>query len=280
MMGGSRIDDRDWSAMTLGQRIQQLEVEGFVVLPGVLSRDQIAGLKAQTATWETNAVAYSAHQRTRTNVQFSGGPVTALIAHAPTLAFLREALGDDIVFMHFHYAISEPGHPGIMLHTDAQPYGTADWGFVFSAPRQVRVLYYLDDLTPDVSPFWVVPRSHLSMHPDANPYKRYPSHPEEAVVPVRAGAAVVINLAVFHGDLPNVGDRPREMLAISYRPAWCGPVAKVMPWPEDELPKLPDDVRKLFSDPNRREFHRGSGMPPLETAANPAGISPSRWDRR
>jgi hypothetical protein len=43
----------------------------------------------------------------------------------------------------------------------------------------------------------VVPHSHLSMHADANPYKRYESHPEEVMVPVAAGSAVLINLRVL-----------------------------------------------------------------------------------
>ena len=35
-----------------------------------------------------------------------------------------------------------------------------------------KVLYALDDMTEDVSPFKVVPRSHLSFHKDSNPYMR------------------------------------------------------------------------------------------------------------
>ena len=37
----------------------------------------------------------------------------------------------------------------------------------------VRVLYYLDDITMDVSPFRCIPRSHLSLHAEANPHTRY-----------------------------------------------------------------------------------------------------------
>ena len=48
-----RIDDRDWSALTTGQRIRQLEVEGYLVLPDLLDADHIARLKAITATFET-----------------------------------------------------------------------------------------------------------------------------------------------------------------------------------------------------------------------------------
>ena len=43
------------------------------------------------------------------------------------------------------------------------------------------------------------------------------------MVPAKAGSAVLINHKVFHGNYPNVGDYPREMLAIAYRPGWAGP---------------------------------------------------------
>ena len=183
----------------------------------------MARLKAQAASWDPTPVHYSPHQRTQSDVQFAGGAVTELIAHPPVIEFLRAALGPDLVFMHAHYAISAPGHPGMNLHTDSHPYGTSDWGYAFSAPRQVRVLYYLDDLTPDVAPLRVIPRSHLSMHPDANPYKRYPSHPDEVVVTAPAGTAVVINLALFHANGPNTGSRAREMIALVLPPRLVRP---------------------------------------------------------
>ena len=268
-----------WAELSTGQRIRSLEVEGYVVLPGTLDDETIARLKAQASSWDPTPVHYSQHQRTQSDVQFAGGAVTELIAHPPVIEFLRAALGPDLVFMHAHYAISAPGHPGMNLHTDSHPYGTSDWGHAFSAPRQVRVLYYLDDLTPDVAPLRVVPRSHLSMHPDANPYKRYPSHPDERVITAPAGTAVVINLALFHANGPNTGSRAREMIALSYRPAWCGPtVQDVEPWPDDVIDSLPPQVRELCGDRNQRATHSEPGMPPIDARTSAPGISPRRWD--
>ena len=213
-MSSPRIDDRDWSKLALGARIRQLEVEGYLVLPDLLSPEYIARLKAQTALLDTIHADYSERQRVRANMSFVGGAITELIAHPPTISFLRTLFGDDLVVMSYTYARSEPGHPGISLHTDGQPYGSGIFGYEGSVPVMVRVLYYLDDLTPEVSPFRVVPHSHLSLHADGNPYTRYESHPEEVMVPVKAGSAALINHKVFHGNFPNTGDRPRELLAI------------------------------------------------------------------
>lgn len=279
-MDAVRVDDRDWSRLTLGERIRQIELDGYVVLPDLLAPGHVAELKAATAKLETRAVDYSVHQQVCPNLQFTGGPITELIAHPPTLVFLNELFGGATIFMSCTYARSEPGHPGISLHTDGQPYGSRIFGYGGSVPFMVRVLYYLDDLTRDVSPFRVIPRSHLSMHADANPYKRYEDHPEQVMVPVESGGAVLINHKVFHGNFPNTGAHAREMLAIAYRPAWAGPIDEVPAWDESDLSALPDSVRPLFADPNTRHWDFHGGNKPANMASEAPGLNPSRWDRR
>ena len=278
-MPTATIDDRNWSALSTGARIRQLEVEGYLLLPDLLDPDHVARLKAITATFDTKAVDYSKNQHGRPGIQFDGGEITALIGHPPTLAFLRELFGDEMIFMHYGYARSEPGHPGISLHADGQPYGSQIFGFEGSCPVLVRVLYYLDDLIPEVSPFRVVPRSHLSLHAEGNPYKRYTDHPEEVMVPAHAGSAVMIHHRVFHGNFPNVGDYAREMLAIAYRPAWAGPLDKVPTWDEKDLKNLPDDIRPLFADRNTRQWDYAGGNKPHGMAAEATGINPSRGEK-
>lgn len=269
----------DWAALSLGRQIRHLEVEGYVVLPDLLDRAHVARLKVETAQLETEAVDYSDKQRGRGQLQFCGGAITDLVAHPPTIEFLETLFGDGVIMMDYGYARSEPGHPGISLHCDGQPWGSKIFGFEHSCPRLVRVLYYLDDLTPEVSPFRVVPRSHLSFHNDANPYLRYTDHPEQVMVTCRAGSAVLINQNVFHGNYPNVGDHAREMLAIAYRPAWAGPSGEVQPWDAGQLAKLPAAVRKLMPDRNTRIWRPDAGNKPQGMKNQAPGINPSRWER-
>jgi ectoine hydroxylase-related dioxygenase (phytanoyl-CoA dioxygenase family) len=269
---------KDWQQLTTGQQVQSLEVEGYVVLPDLLTADQVAALKAETALLETTAVDYSIHQRGCPAVQFAGGAITDLIAHRPTIDFLERLFGKDVVMMSYDYARSEPGHPGISLHADGQPYGSAIFGMQGSVPWMVRVLYYLDDLTTEVSPFRVVPRSHLSMHDDANPYRRFTSHPEEMVVTAKAGSAILINHRVFHGNCPNSGDWAREMLAIAYRPAWAGPQSDVEAWNPEQLARLPEEVQQLMTDRNQRRWDFDGGNKPPGMAGDAKGMNPSRWD--
>ena len=274
-----KIDNRDWSKLSFGQHVYQIEVEGYTVIPELLSQQHLEELRSATARLDTFAVDYSVKQQVSPRAQFAGGAVTELIAHPPTVRFLERLFGDEIVFMSYAYARSEPGHPGISIHTDGQPYGSKIFGYEGSCPCTVRVLYYLQDLTEEVSPFRVVPRSHLAMHAHANPYLRYESHPEEVMVTAEAGSAVMINHRVFHGNFPNAGDYARELLAIAYRPAWAGPVAQeVEQWPQDELEKLPDAVKPFFIDRNIRRWNYGGGNKPDNMASEAPGINPSRWE--
>ena len=273
------IDDRDWSGLSLGERIRMIEVEGYLVLPDLLDQGLVEQLRTEVYRLETKAVDYSDRQRGHGHLEFNGGILTELIAPPPTLAFLVELFGDEILMLHYSYARSEPGHPGISLHTDGQPYGSKIFGFEGSAPAMVRVLYYLDDLTPDVAPFRVIPGSHLSLHAAGHPYKRFESHPEEVMVPCRAGSAVLINHKVFHGNFPNVGDRDRNMLAVAYRPAWAGPQGEVEEWDPAELAKLPEHVRPFFGNRNTRHWMPDGANKPPDMSSEAPGINPSRWRR-
>ena len=274
-----RVDNRDWRQLSRGEQIRNLELEGYLILPDVLPPPLLAELREITAGLETTPMDYSVHQRTRSQMQWHGGAITQLIDHRPVTDFLAELLGDDLVFMTYAYAISEPGHPGISLHTDGQPYGSQIFGYEGSCPIIIRVLYYLDELTPEVSPFRVVPRSHLSLHADANPYKRYTGHPEEVMVPAPAGSALLLNHKVFHGNFPNVGTYARRMLAIAYRPAWAGPIVpEVKPWAEEQLATLPANVRPYFIDRNIRRADFNVANKPTDMADQATGLNPSRWD--
>lgn len=275
-----KLDDRDWRKLSFGEQIKMLEIEGYLVLPDVLNDKQINLLKAETSKINTIGKDYSEKQQTASEgLAFMGGEITKLIANPPTISFLERLFGDELVVMSYTYARSEPGHPGISLHTDGQPWGSRIFGYEGSVPVLVRVLNYLEDLTVDVSPFRVVPRSHLSMHSDGNPYLRYESHPDEVMVPVKAGSAVLINHKVFHGNFPNVGKYPREMLAIAYRPTWGGPINDLEQWPTDQVAELPSNVRSLLKDKNIRKGNFDGGNKPANMKSKAPGIDIERWIR-
>lgn len=279
-LASARQASTDWASLTSAQQIRSIELEGYVVIPGLLSARMLDAIGAELARLPTNTVDYSPHQRGCSNVQWSDSPESIRVVALPRMIeFLEKLFGDTLICTSCAYAVSEPGHPGIAIHTDAQPYGSKIFGLSASSPCLVRVLYYLDDLTPERSPFKVIPRSHLSLHADGNPYQRYLAHPEEVMVTCLAGSAVIINQKVFHANYPNYSDRNRRMLAIAYRPAWAGPIAEVPEYDPERVAQLPTEVRPYFGGLNTRKINYDLPNRPDDLKCDAEGISPSRWGR-
>ena len=275
-----RIVDTDGESLTFGQQVQHLEVEGYVVLPDMLSPEHIARLLKETPHLPVELTDYTDKKKYANDIQWTGGVITDLVAHPPMIDFLTKLFGNQPIMMTYDYVRSEPGCPPIVLHSDSQPWGSKIFGPEQSCPKLVRVLYYLRDLTPESAPFRVVPRSHLSFHNDANPYLRYREHPEQAMVTCRAGSAAIINQSVFHGNYPNQSETTREMLGIAYRPTWAGPCNEVRQWDEDKLAKLSPEVQALMTDRNTRVWSPDADNIQPDMPSDAPGISPSRWDTR
>lgn len=276
-VGRAKRPDTDWAALSTEQRVRSIEVEGYVVIPDLLSQSQLQAIRSELTLLPTTATDYSEHQRGFTDVQWTNSP-TAIdaIALPAMLQFLEVLLGDDLICTSCTYALSQPGHPGIAIHTDAQPYGSKIFGLGSSAPCLVRVLYYLDDLSSLRSPFKIIPRSHLSLHADANPYRRYLAHDDEVMVTCNAGSAVIINQRVFHGNYPNYSESDRRMLAMSYRPAWAGPIGDVADYDPDQVASLPAHVRPLFGSLNTCKIDYDAPNRPDDLERQAPGISLQR----
>ena len=283
MAAENRIPDNlvttDWASLNTAQRIKHLEIEGYVLIPDLLPRDQIKIIKKELDRLPTTPTDYSENQRGYSHVHWTDSPNAIDVIVLPAMVdFLTALFGDEILCTSCVFAVSRPGHPGIAIHTDSQPYGSAILGLQASAPKLVRVLYYLDDLTPERSPLKMIPHSHLSLHADANPYNRFLSHPEEVMVTCKAGAAAIINQQVFHGNYPNRSQQDRRMLAVAYRPAWAGPVYEVPDWDQEKVAALPDHIRPFFKSLNTRKVDFNVGNRPPDMAEEAPGINPSRWD--
>ncbi len=278
-LASARRADADWSSLTTGQRIRSIELDGYVVIPGLLSAGQLDAIREELSRLPTTAVDYSEHQRGCANLQWTNSPTTIRAIVLPAMVgFLETLFGDELICTSCAYAVSQPGHPGIAIHTDAQPYGSKIFGLAASSPCLVRVLYYLDDLTPERSPFKVIPRSHLSLHSDGNPYRRYLSHDDEVMVTCQAGSAVIINQKVFHANYPNDSNSDRRMLAIAYRPAWAGPIGEIPDHDPEQVAMLPPEVRPFFRSLNTRKIDYDLPNRPDGMSRHAPGISPRRYD--
>lgn len=275
------IDQTSFSSMSRPEQIRHFEVEGYLVLPSVLTPDVIGRLKSELASVAMSHTSYSTQQtRSVEQPQWLSRTAAELIGYPPVMEFLTDLMGPDIVFTRGFFQRSLTGCPGISMHTDGQPHGSNLFGYEGSCPRLVRVLYYLDTLTVERAPFRLIPRSHLSFHADASPYVRYKSHPEEITLIVPAGSAVLIPSLLFHGSHPNMDSQPRELIQLGYRPAWAGPIQPIDDWNPELVARAPEIAKPWLQSLNKtgqafEQEHKPAGM-----RSEAPGINPSRWESR
>ncbi|MCZ6633918.1 MAG: phytanoyl-CoA dioxygenase family protein [bacterium] len=273
------VDQTDFGSFTLGQQIRHLEAEGYVVLPDMLDADHIAKLKSELADMPMRPKPYSEYLTTGAKQpQWFSRAVAELIGHPPMIEFLTKLMGPDIVFTRGFFQRTNPGSPGISMHTDGQPFGSSIFNYEGSSPKMLRVLYYLDDLIPARAPFRLIPRSHLSYHAQANPYVRYKSHPEEITVCAKAGSALLIPINMFHATHPNTDSSPRELIQFGYRPAWAGPIQPMKEWDPELVAAAPEQAKPFFQSLNTTGGTWGLEHKPEGMTTEAPGINPSRWE--
>lgn len=278
-IGFMTVDETEFRTFRRPAQIHHLEVEGYVVFPEILPLDLIKRLKREMADAEMQHKSYSIYQTTSVQQpQWHSRAAAELIGFPPMIEFLTDLMGADIVFTRGMFQRTLPGSPGISIHTDGQPHGSNLFGYEGSCPRLLRVLYYLDELTPERAPFRLIPRSHISFHADASPYVRYKSHPEEITLIVPAGSAVLVPSLLLHGSHPNKDPQPRELFQLGYRPAWAGPIQPVDEWDAEAVANVPEIAKPFLQSPNTtgqnwEQPHKPAGMTTTAT-----GINPSRWE--
>ncbi|NLU77769.1 phytanoyl-CoA dioxygenase family protein [Micromonospora sp. HNM0581] len=261
-------------------RVKELELQGYTVLPGLLDSDHLTELRDAVEDIELKQSSYTDKQWYAHGVQWSElSAVWQLIRHPAATAFLADLFGDELICVGVSYSRSDPGYAGMPLHTDSHPYGSNILGAAGTPPVLVRLLYYLNDLTPERAPLRVVPFSHLSLHMDAMPYGRIRSDADEQVITCEAGDAVIINQRIFHGVGPNISDTSRALMAVSYRPAWARPTSPV-PEPEaDQLNRLPTEMRSFLGRPNQGLADTTIVNWREDLPVGGCGLGPRRWLR-
>ena len=58
----ARRADTDWTSLTTDQRIRSIELDGYVVIPDLLSAAQLEAIRDELSRLPTTAADYSEHQ--------------------------------------------------------------------------------------------------------------------------------------------------------------------------------------------------------------------------
>lgn len=107
-----RLPTVDWAALSFGQHLRQLEVEGFTVFPSILPAELSNRLLRSIAeAVDDHGVDYSKFQRAKNDIEFASPEISELIGYPPMITFLRRLFGSTPVMMKANFGRSEPGHP-------------------------------------------------------------------------------------------------------------------------------------------------------------------------
>jgi ectoine hydroxylase-related dioxygenase (phytanoyl-CoA dioxygenase family) len=195
------------------QTAEALDRDGYAVLPGVLSDEELDAVRTRLAELlvaEGDQAGLEVHQEAGTNrladLVNKGPMFTPCFTHPRVLACVGHVLGEfKLSSLNFREAL--PGQGLQALHAD---YGgpAPDSGF-----QVCNSIWLLDDFTADNGATRVVPGSHRA---DTVPRLAMPDptapHPDEVLLIAPAGTVVVFNSHVWHGGTVNRTDRPRRAL--------------------------------------------------------------------
>lgn len=235
----SNVIDIDGSEFSPDGQREFFAENGFALVPGALTVDEVDGLLRQI---EANSFHWFEEDL------WDLPEFIDLIHNSPVLRALRNLLGDDLRFFKGAYLSAPPGRPAQDLHLDQ---GTASFE---GDPRNscaswINVGFYLTDLTPERAPLWVVPGSNKRYH--LVPGSDLAHLQDEAqMVLARAGDAVLFHRSTVHAGGANTSHETRHGVFFSYRPAWAKPTAPVPEWPEKLVRAVPSEFRSLVTGLN------------------------------
>jgi ectoine hydroxylase-related dioxygenase (phytanoyl-CoA dioxygenase family) len=192
----------------------QLDRDGYLPLPGILSAEQIAKINARLAELmaeEGDRAGTEVHQEAgtdRLSDLVNKSPLLEVcFTHPRLLAGIAHVLGGDLKLSSLNARAALPGQGLQGLH--------ADWnGPVPPGEYQVcNSIWLLDDFTTENGATRVVPGSHRSGRTPGQDMKNPADpHPDEVLLTAPAGTVVIFNSHTWHGGTLNRTDRPRRAL--------------------------------------------------------------------
>lgn len=285
-IGVSQTQDRTAGAMALtpeGESALALRRDGYTVLPGVLSPEEIQRYRALTQrllVHHQDPEYREKHLSIGSLLDILREPgFVELICHPGMRAGLASLGFPEPRYQHGILFNKLPHTPRTFWHQDGTMW---DHEASYQAePLDLILIYYLVDTTPANGCLRVIPGSHRRRHalhahltetytPDLRRMKDATSpafqlYPDEASVAVRAGDVVVTDARLLHAAHANDSDADRTALSLWYVPSY-----EALPEPvrarftlraghNDRLPYVPADW-----PPEAAERLRGLLPPPYQ----------------
>ena len=237
------LDRSEFEHLTSEQQRCYYNDHGFVLLPEVVSIEQMARIDAEL---EGEDIPLRWDYRDR----WPGPELEKLITNPRLLGPLQRCYGEDIRFFKSVYTdwrdrkVNELSRQP--LHRDYTP-DPGDKDYRNSCAAWVNVGHYFIDLEVDEGPLWVVPGSHKFAWTGAR--GSFEDHVPQMVL-ARAGDAVMFHNLTMHAGGAMKSGRLRPSVFQSYRSGWAAPLGEVAEWANEVMQRSPPELRRLLEGQN------------------------------
>ena len=201
---------------------QALHEDGFALIPNVLSPEEVAELKAgidRLKPFGFDKLGKTDHFK----CVFNRDRLFLSYIDRPGIIDLAEsAMGKECHIIGQSAWRSYPGHDGWSPHTDRTFIDLPE--DIAADPRVIKPIYlctahfYLNDLTLDLAPTWVIPGSHRAGKPLAWGAEKDPSFNGRKLEPVlcKAGDVLFFRSEIWHSGSLNKSQETRYLLQVHY----------------------------------------------------------------
>ncbi len=195
---------------------RQLDDEGWLALPGLMSPQLLSTLRARVEELfeQEGAAAGSEFKmepgaRRLANLVNKGRVFEEVILTPEVLECMAQVLGERFKLSSLNVRSADPNSDsGQPLHADSGALADAEGFWVANS------VWMLDDFTPENGATRFVPGSHRWGRVPAPDF--YQEHPEERLVIGEAGTVVVMNAHMWHGGTANRTAAPRRAMHVYY----------------------------------------------------------------
>ena len=264
----------------------RFEADGYLVVPGALSRAEVEQVRGELAEAAQRAADYG-YEHQEGELVLGGGTLRSItnpLAQAPVVLDValhpgffpkvREAFGGGVRLVSNEYFITPAGSkPRLGWHRDATETNFPAIA-LGSSLLFVNCLVLLSDVAPENGPTLAIPGSHRWESGRALPDGAL-ANPDPEAVPGHvqlcggAGTAVFFNARLFHAQSANRSEIERHILVFVYGHRWMRAFPGFEPSPEE--------VATLGGSPLRDQL-LGVG-PAFDEPVSPYE-SPQRWAAR
>jgi len=214
---------RTFDVMDTAGMTEALHEDGFALIPGVLSPDEVQAVKAKID--ELRPIGYDSHGENSGHYKcvFNRDPFWLPYLDVPGVIDLAEStMGDQCHIIGQTAWRSGPGHNGWAPHTDRIFFEVPE-DLLLSGRVKLPIYlctahFYLNDITLDLCPTYVIPGSHKSGGVLPWGDIKDPEWHGRKLEPVlcKAGDVLFFRSEIWHSGSLNASDETRYLLQIHY----------------------------------------------------------------